>query len=290
MTPHLAISLGLLALLLLAAGTAAYHAWHGLTKPLSRPPRKRKPRPQPKNPVVLAHGLFGFDQVELAGKRIEYFREVPKKLRKMGLDVHVARVSPVGDVVTRASQLAEQIEAIPAKKVNVIAHSMGGIDARYAISRLGISGKVASLTTIGTPHRGTPIADYGSKLTHGKYGVAKAFGGFGLPLGGIEDATTTKMGRFNRRVHDVPGVHYASCVANVAGGVRAVSTMLVPSYLFLAGFEGENDGIVPSASQQWGNVLAHIDADHWAQVGWTKKFDAPAFYAALMSELRGRGL
>jgi triacylglycerol lipase len=44
-------------------------------------------------------------------------------------------------------------------KVHIIAHSMGGLDARHLISRLGYSDRVASLSTISTPHHGTRIAD-----------------------------------------------------------------------------------------------------------------------------------
>src|SRR5207249_8887306 len=50
------------------------------------------------------------------------------------------------------------------RSVNIVAHSMGGLDARYAISQLGLGGRVASLITIGTPHLGTPLADAGHAL------------------------------------------------------------------------------------------------------------------------------
>ena len=77
------------------------------------PPKPRR-APPPAYPIVLAHGLFGFDEVAVAGKRVEYFRGVPKRLRRMGVEVHVARVAPIGSVEKRAAQLAELDEAVSA--------------------------------------------------------------------------------------------------------------------------------------------------------------------------------
>jgi triacylglycerol lipase len=84
---------------------------------------------------------------------------VRRRLETLGHRVYVVRLPPMAGIARRAEAFAEQIQKIPGDRVNVIAHSMGGLDARYAISRLGLDARVASLTTIGTPHRGTPIAD-----------------------------------------------------------------------------------------------------------------------------------
>ena len=44
--------------------------------------------------------------------------------------------------------------------LHVIAHSMGGLDARYAIRNVPqVADRVKTLVTIGTPHRGSPVAD-----------------------------------------------------------------------------------------------------------------------------------
>jgi hypothetical protein len=68
-----------------------------------------------------------------------------------------------------------------------------------------------------------------------------------------------------------------------------VNPLLRPTYLFLKERDGDNDGVVPSASQRWGEILGEVDADHWAVVGWSDSFDAVALYEALFRELRGRG-
>jgi len=91
--------------------------------------------------------------------RHAYFRGVGPRLEKEGWRVVQARVPPLGPIEARARELAACIRAVEARKVHVLAHSMGGLDARYAIARLGLAGKVASLVTVGTPHRGTPVAD-----------------------------------------------------------------------------------------------------------------------------------
>jgi hypothetical protein len=122
------------------------------------PPTAHRPAP-PWYPIVLAHGVLGFDALPLGFLHPAYFRGVAETLRKAGNEVHVIRVSPVAGIAVRAAQLARQIRDIPAERVNIVAHSMGGLDARYAISVLGLGDRVASLTTIGTPHHGTPLAD-----------------------------------------------------------------------------------------------------------------------------------
>jgi hypothetical protein len=66
--------------------------------------------------------------------------------------------------------------------------------------------------------------------------------------------------------------------------------VLLPSYLWLGERSGSNDGLVPAESQRWGEVLREIDADHFAQIGWSRRFDAAGLYAEILAELRARGL
>jgi triacylglycerol lipase len=68
-----------------------------------------------------------------------------------------------------------------------------------------------------------------------------------------------------------------------------VHPLLLASWALLRKTAGANDGVVPASSQRWGDVLAEIDADHFAQVGRSKAFDASAFYEQLAAELWGRG-
>lgn len=273
-----------LAALLGAAGlTAAYLLWRRLR---ARRRERRRP-PRLRHPLVLAHGFLGFDEVALGGVRREYFRGLGARLSDHAEAVHRPRLAATGSVAARAADLARCIRDLPDRRVNVIAHSMGGLDARYAVTRLGLGSKVASLTTIGTPHLGTPLADLGDGVL-GRLGLRRALQRLGIGLEGLRDLTTAGMAEFNRVTPDVAGVAYAS-VVGVVHQKRRTHPLLVPGLLYLRRKAGENDGLVPAASQRWGEVLWEIEADHWAQIGWSKHFDAAAFYERLLLELRGRG-
>jgi triacylglycerol lipase len=112
-----------------------------------------------KYPVVLAHGLGGFD--ELFGV-YDYWYRIASELRDGGATVFVTQVSPLNSPQARGEQLVDQIETIVAltgkAKVNLIGHSQGGIDIRYV--RAVRPDLVASITTVGSPHQGADLADF----------------------------------------------------------------------------------------------------------------------------------
>jgi triacylglycerol lipase len=249
--------------------------------------RARLGRAAPRYPVVLAHGLLGFDEIRLGSARHDYFRGVPARLEAEGAIVHRPRVAKIASIAARAEELAAFVRDVPARRVNVVAHSMGGLDARFAIARLGLERKVASITTVGTPHLGTPIADLGAGLAERAL-LLKALARLGVDVEALQDLTTARMDEFNREVPDVRGVAYQS-VVGVAPSRREVNPLLLPTYLWLAERGGESDGVVPAASQRWGDVVRTIAADHWAQIGWSRHFDAAGFYVELLRELRARG-
>jgi len=276
----------ILALALLAlAALGAVLLWRRRKQRQQRRPARRPPRLR--HPVVLAHGVLGFDKIAIGGREHSYFRGVTNHLMSVGAEVHKPRVSSSASIAVRAQELADVVRAIPAKKVNVIAHSLGGLDVRYAITKLGLADRVATLTTIGTPHLGTPVADLGTKLSD--LLRLKPLIGRVVPLDGFYDLTTKKLRSFNREIVDMPGVAYASVVAKVDR--QRTNKLLWLTHKYLTEIAGANDGMVPSASQCWGEVLKEIEADHWAQIGWsgTSAFDALVFYEEILRELRGRG-
>jgi triacylglycerol lipase len=234
-------------------------------------------------PVVLAHGFLGFDEIGVGARKHLYFRGVGPHLESMGAQVYSPRVPPASTIALRAQRLADLIRALPDPRVNIVAHSMGGLDARYAISQLGLAPRVASLTTIGTPHLGTPLANAGNAL----FGVLSRMLRRFFDVVAFGDLTTQGMAKFNAAVPDASGVAYGS----VVGRSRRLRTnpLLWPSHLYLAERSGANDGVVPAASQSWGEVIREVEADHWAQIGWSSGFDAPAMYEELLRELRARG-
>jgi triacylglycerol lipase len=253
------------------------------------------PVAQPR-PVVLVHGILGFDQIRVPGLKVDYFRGIARHLDSCGVVIHTVRLPKLGSVPARAKILADFILALEVKqgdgKVDVIAHSLGGLDARWAIAHLGLAGKVASLVTIGTPHRGTPVADLAKR---GPFDLArKLIGKVGLDTAALDWLTTESLERFNREVPDAPGVRYACVVAGAREPSTRIPLALLPVHAYIRRKHGANDGLVTVESQVWGEVLGEIEADHWAQVGWyatlRRGFDATAFYANLIARLQGRAL
>lgn len=110
-----------------------------------------------KYPIILAHGI--------AAKQLRVlnaFGNIGQELEKEGYKVFVADTDGFGAIETNAEQLKRFTERVKAEcgceKVNIIAHSKGGLDAKYMITNLGMEDSVASLTTLCTPHRGSIIA------------------------------------------------------------------------------------------------------------------------------------
>ena len=238
-------------------------------------------------PVILVHGLFGFDRMGIPGARMDYFRGIAKHLETLGCHAHAVKLSRAKSVPERARELCDAITALPHARVDMIAHSMGGLDARYALAHLGLASRVRSLVTVGTPHRGTPLADL---AVDGPLGVARrALAALGISLDAIDWLTTAALERFNREVVDVPSVRYACVVGGIREPRTPIPLAIQPMHSFLRKVAGANDGLVPMASQYWGETLAEIEADHFAQIGWRlaprHTFDALGLYAFVVARL-----
>ncbi len=249
-------------------------------------PSTRAPTPLPVRaslPIVLVHGLFGFDR--LAG--FEYFRGIARHLESLGCRAHAVRLPPAHAVPERAAALVAAVAALGHARVDVIAHSLGGLDARYAIAKLGLDRHVRALVTIGTPHHGSPIADL---LVGGRFDRARRIvRAIGIPLDALEWLSTESLARFNADVGDAPGVRYACVVGGVRAATTPVPLPLVPAHAYIRRVAGANDGLVTLASQHWGEILAEIEADHFAQIGWRvsirRTFDALGLYAFVAARL-----
>ncbi len=229
--------------------------------------------------VVLAHGLAGFDSIGLGELRIAYFRRAADQLERAGYDVMTTRVPPTGALPLRAAALAEAVARLPHERVTIVAHSMGGLDARWAICH-GLAERVETLVAIGTPHRGTPLADI---LARGPGARARAWAArLGLPTDAIDWLTTWRLAELEPDMADVAGVRYTS-VVGVAARARLHPLLLAPHF-YLSLVAGANDGMVPEWSQRWGEVLAEEPLDHFAQIGWSRGGDE--LVARSLSRLR----
>ena len=272
-----------LLLLLLVAVAVAVWAWRGQPELLAPPQHQLEAPPWPtveqevlaafgapaivrrvhRPALVLAHGLAGFTTLGIGQLKIDYFRRVARQLDSRGFDVVSPQVPPVSALPVRAAALAMAVAKLPHDRVTIVGHSMGGLDARWAISH-GLAARVADLITIGTPHRGTPLADI---LARGPAGRAREWmAKLGLPTDAITWLTTWKLAELAGEMPDDAQVRYSSVIGVVQRA--AVHPLLLAPHLYLRLKAGPNDGMVPASSQRWGTVLLTEGLDHFAQIGW----------------------
>lgn len=256
---------------------------------------------------MLAHGLFGFGELRLAASLppIHYWHGIREALTVNGSQILTPSVPPSSSIAERASALAAQISAVTTEPVNIIAHSMGGLDSRYLIANHP-SVRVASLTTIATPHRGSPVADL--LMAPGPVHLPRLYfllRKIGLGTEAFEQLTTTHMTKvFNETIRDDPGVRYFSYGADI-GGTPSLFNTFRYSHGVVDRAEGPNDGLVSVRSSHWGEYggtlagVSHLDLINWenrmvwAVRGWmgmTKTYNAVAFYLAMADKLAKEGL
>lgn len=213
---------------------------------------------------IFTHGILGFVEKGLPrlGLSIRYYRGLPAALGGLPVEAHFPAVPPVASIASRARALADYIDGLGVPAVHLVGHSMGGMDCRYLAARLDPARRVRTLTTVATPHRGTPLAEW---IVNGG-GVLPA-AGRRLLGAGIHDLTPEACRRFNREVTDRPDVYYASYA-----GVRPLGEMppwYRPWTRMIAASDGDNDSQVPASSAQWGEFIGQLRADHLELVGWS---------------------
>jgi triacylglycerol lipase len=251
--------------------------------------------PKLRAPIVLVHGLLGFNELKVAGRTmIRYFCTLPEKLTAAGNQVYVPRLSPTGGVVQRATQLKAFLQRVsPEEPVHILAHSMGGLDSRYMISRLGMADRVLTLTTIATPHRGSSFADWGvSRFAR----LVRPFGELlSIPLQAFYDLTTETCRQFNQQTPDMPGVRYFSVIGKLEGNWRTPEWQL--SHAIISQLEGPNDGMVSMTSATYGEDTQVWQGDHISLINWHYPMqtllgtrpDRTTEYAQVLSRLADAG-
>lgn len=222
-----------------------------------------------KHPLVLVHGLCGPERLSLShclGR--DYFPGLRSHLERFVPRVLEPKLPPTGSVAVRAAELKRfLVGEVGTSPVHLIGHSLGGLDSRYAISRLGL--KALTLTTIGTPHRGSSFADWGvdrfAKL------LTPVFRAVGLSDQAFFDLRTDSCRRFNEDVPDDPEVRYFSvageCSVTHLGAEWWLSANVVREH------EGTNDGIVSVASAAWGEHFDLWAGDHLSLVNWPNRVE-----------------
>ncbi len=260
-------------------------------------------------PIVLVHGWTGFDEIG----PLDYFYGIPALLEERGYPVSVAVLDPYNSIEVRSEQLAPQVdEALErgrALKVNIIAHSQGGLDSRRLISTLGYGDRVSALVTVATPHRGTPLCDVALGLLPGAGEEALWFllNLIGATVMGREsDAEASFLSLsedyvqnvFNPANPDDRRVDYISWMGRTClYGISCDDVCDVEirwSYDLIYLLAGDNDGIVPVSSGPWGDYRGEIPADHFDEVGQlfgvtNDHFDHEEFYLGRARDLAAEG-
>ena len=243
-------------------------------------------------PIVLAHGVCRFDALlnnalnldnsddpEL--DNLHYFKGIRTILKQKGYIVYHSNVAWAAGVEKRADDLKENLLDIlketQTEKVNIIAHSMGGLDARHMMfndrNNEKIHRRVASLTTISTPHEGSPFADWGlDNLTLLHLLIQK----LGVDLSALKDLRTDTCKTFNEH-QDVKEFEMA-CNSTIKFQTYAgkqdfwgvFSGLKIP-FEIIRKTEGENDGMVSVRSARWRDEYfkGTLDkTDHLNEMGW----------------------
>ena len=261
-----------------------------------------------KYPLLLVHGVFFRDF-----RHFNYWGRIPDELIKNGATVYYGEHSSAASVYDSARELEQRILAIVketgCEKLNVIAHSKGGLDMRAAIAKTSVAPYVASLTTINTPHRGCEFADYllekvpkeQQDTIANTYNVAAKKLGDRDPnfMAAVKDLTFSACAELNAEVKDAEGVYYQS-VGSVLTKPSAGQFPLNMTYRLVHLFDGKNDGLVGEKSFPWGNDYQMLNSQkkrgisHGDMIDLNREnldgFDVREFYVQLAANLKKKGL
>lgn len=279
-------------------------------------------------PIVLAHGMAGFDSLG----PMEYFYGIPGNLAMNGATVYITTVAGMNNSTVRGEQLLKQVKQIQAitgaSKVNLIGHSQGTLDSRYVA---GVAPeRVASVTGVGGPNAGSPVADiissastlvgpelsdFVASIVNGFFDFLNLLSGATYDhdsLQGLDQLTSENMAAFNSQfpggmpdasnacgqgAYSANGIRYYSW-----GGTGHLTSLIDPSdYAFaltgLAFGLEPNDGLVGRCSSHLGMVIRdnyfmnHIDEVNMF-FGLRSLLDADpvALFRHQANRLKGAGL
>ena len=259
-------------------------------------------------PILLVHGIFWRDW-----QMFNYWGRIPRELTRNGASIYYGSQHSATSMEICAGEIKEQIlrilETEHCDKVNIIAHSKGGLDARYVAGCLGMEDKVASITTIGTPHGGCLLVDRILHRTPDKmvHFIAARYNAIYRKLGdkepdfysGIRDLTVESCTRFNETVPDREGIVYQSVTSKMRS-VFSAGFPLNAGYAMVASKEGENDGFVTVESSRHGEFLGCYSAkktrgiSHGDMIDLMREniygFDVCEFYVGIVRGLKEKGL
>ena len=258
-------------------------------------------------PILMVHGIFFRDW-----QKFNYWGRIPKELIRNGAEVYYGGQQSADPIPVSAAELRDRILEVigqsGAEKVNIIAHSEGGLDSRYAISKLGMDEYVASLTTINTPHYGCKFVDnILSKVSDGllKF-VARRYDRLFTVLGdtepsfekGLRELTFENCSKLDDELPDSPKVRYKSVMSKM-NGLFSAGFPLNLGYLLNKPYGSGNDGLVTVESALRGENTLMIEhkgkrgLSHGDLIDLFREnidgFDVREFYVELVKELKDSG-
>ncbi|MBP5519293.1 MAG: hypothetical protein J6X84_01760 [Treponema sp.] len=261
-----------------------------------------------KYPIIMIHGVFFRDF-----KHFNYWGRIPQELETNGAKIFYGNHESATPIDKAGEELAARIKMIlketGAEKVNIIAHSKGGLDCRYMISKCNMENYVASLTTINTPHRGCIFPEYlmDKKIPENTQKViAKTYNKILRKMGdkkpdfmsSVKDLTQSACLRFNQEIKDSPLVYYQS-VGSIMKSKKSAPFPLNFSYDLVYKFDGRNDGLVGEKSFEWGSNFTFLESkgkrgiSHGDMIDLNREnirgFDVREFYVNLVADLKNRG-
>lgn len=267
--------------------------------------------PQPdviqlKYPILMCHGYGGFSTLLSPAP----MHKPCMRLRSFGIQAFAPNIVPYATIETRAEQWKDIIirlsDKFGYKKINVVAHSMGGLDMRYAINKLGVKHSIASLTTIATPHHGTSLAELVLNSPDAiREKLAEFVDWFGESIypsrksdsvAAVQQLTRDYVTEtFNVSIPDVKGIKYFSYSAAVGKGT---DEPLHPIYRLqnqlIYQNEGINDSFVTVESAKWGEHLGTLSISHLEQIEIQVKDErkelVEKFWVKLAENLKENGL
>lgn len=260
-----------------------------------------------KYPILLVHGVFFRDS-----RLLNYWGRIPAELEKNGAEIFYGEQQSALSIEESSKELAKKIEEIVMTtgcgKVNIIAHSKGGLDSRYALSQLGSDKYVASLTTVNTPHTGCIFAEYLLnaapdnlvKTIENTYNKAFYALGDNSPdfMSAVKCLTNSFCEGFNKTVPDSSEVMYQS-VGSKAVNFRSGHFPLNVSYPIVKKYDGDNDGLVALNAMKWGENFTPVypkgsrGITHADMIDLNREdikgFDVREFYVQIVADLKNRG-
>ena len=269
--------------------------------------RENKEICKTKYPILLVHGIFfrDFD-------KINYWGRIPEELVKNGATIYYGNHSSSLAVKDSAEELAKRIKEIVketnCEKVNVIAHSKGGLDTRYAIANLGMDKYIASLTMINTPNHGCLFADYLmtkapnklKKKVSSSYNFALKKLGDTEPdfIAGVTDLTHPKTEELNKKMKDSKNVYYQAFGSVLNHPINGRFPFNLTN-AYVKQFDGKNDGLVGIESFPIDKNFTLIETPYRRGISHgdivdinrenIKGFDVREFYVELVKNLKEKG-